>query len=159
MLRSDFCDCSDVYIVMKNTIDLWVDRNNDTTQKTLVFKSNAACRACISKINNAFIDNAEDLNTVMPMYNLVDYTQPAYIGPQDIPRMSPSSIHRTSLNTLYDHPRDFLIQRADHVLIWRPKDIPRDVLRQPPGTCFVRRSQDVRQRFFRGPQRTSENFF
>ena len=100
MLRSDFCDCSDVYIVMKNTIDLWVDRNNDTTQKTLVFKSNAACRACISKINNAFIDNAEDLNTVMPMHNLVDYTQPAYIGPQDIPRMSPSSIHRTS----HKHP-------------------------------------------------------
>ena len=100
MLRSDFCDRSEVYIVMKNTIDLWVDRNNDTTQKTLVFNSNAACRPCISKINNAFIDDAEDPNTVMPLYNLVDYTQPAYIGPQDIPRMSPSSIPRMS----HKHP-------------------------------------------------------
>ena len=100
MLRSDFCDRSEVYIVMKNTIDLWVDRNNDTTQKTLVFNSNAAYRPCISKINNAFIDNAEDPNTVMPLYNLVDYTQPAYIGPQDIPRMSPSSIPRMS----HKHP-------------------------------------------------------
>ena len=30
-------------------------------------------RLCISKINNTFIDNAEDLNTVMPMYNLLEY--------------------------------------------------------------------------------------
>ena len=29
---------------------------------------------CISKINNTLIDNAEDLNIVMPMYNLLEYS-------------------------------------------------------------------------------------
>ena len=30
-------------------------------------------RLYISKINNTFIDNAEDLDTVMPMYNMLEY--------------------------------------------------------------------------------------
>ena len=37
--------------------------------KMLTFKINAPFRSCISKINNTFIDNAEDLNVFIPMYN------------------------------------------------------------------------------------------
>ena len=36
-------------------------------------KNNVPFRSCISKINNAFIDNAEDLDIVMPMCKLLVY--------------------------------------------------------------------------------------
>ena len=39
------------------------------------FKNNAPLISCIPKINDAFIDNAEDLNIVMPMYNLTEYSK------------------------------------------------------------------------------------
>ena len=74
MLRSDLCDFSDAYIAVKGTVT--VKRNNaaKTRNKKLIFKSNAPFRSCISKINNTFIDNAEDLGIAMPMYNLLEYS-------------------------------------------------------------------------------------
>ena len=44
-------------------------------RKKLAFKNNAPFVSCISKINNTLIDNAEDLDVVMPMYNLLEYSQ------------------------------------------------------------------------------------
>ena len=41
--------------------------------KKLTFKNNAPFGSCISKINNTFIDKAEDLGIVMPMHNLLKY--------------------------------------------------------------------------------------
>ena len=41
-------------------------------KKKLVFKNNAPFINCISKINGIKIDNAEDLDVVMPMYNLLE---------------------------------------------------------------------------------------
>ena len=72
MLRSDLCDYSDAYIVVKGTIE----GGNDvkTRNKKIIFKNNAPFRCCISKINNAFIDSAEDLDIVMPMYHLLKYS-------------------------------------------------------------------------------------
>ena len=43
--------------------------------KKLVFKNNAPFINCISKINGVKIDNAEDLDVVMPMYNLLEYSK------------------------------------------------------------------------------------
>ena len=43
--------------------------------KKLVFKNNAPFINCISKINGIKIDNAEDLDVVMPMYNLLEYSK------------------------------------------------------------------------------------
>ena len=40
----------------------------------LAFENNVAFRSCISKINNTFIDNAEDLDIAMSMYNLLEYS-------------------------------------------------------------------------------------
>ena len=40
----------------------------------LTFKNNAAFRSCISKINSTFIDNAEGLDIVMLIYNLLEYS-------------------------------------------------------------------------------------
>ena len=44
-------------------------------EKKLVFKNNAPFINCISKINGMKIDNAEDLDVVMPMYNLIEYSK------------------------------------------------------------------------------------
>ena len=71
MLRSDLCDFSDAYIVVKGTITV-TNSNNAQRNKTVVFKDNAPFINCISKINGVKIDNAEDLDVVMPMYNLLE---------------------------------------------------------------------------------------
>ena len=74
MLRSDLCDYSDAYIVVKGTITV-TNRNNAKRNKAVTFKNNAPFINCISKINGIKIDNAEDLDVVMPMYNLVEYSK------------------------------------------------------------------------------------
>ena len=73
MLRSDLCDFSDAYIVVKGDITLTKTNGRgiiDIRNRFLAFKNNAPFTNCISKINNVLIDNAEDLDVVMPMYNL-----------------------------------------------------------------------------------------
>ena len=72
MLRTDLCDFSDKYIVVKG--DITVEGNNKANKcnKNLVFKNNAPFINCITKINGMKIDNAEDLDVVMPMYNLLE---------------------------------------------------------------------------------------
>ena len=74
MLRSDLCDYSDRYIVAKGRISVWATNPANRINKKLVFKNNGLFRSCISKINNTFIDNAEDLDIVMPMYNPLQYS-------------------------------------------------------------------------------------
>ena len=74
VLRSDLCDYSDAYIVVKGTIT--VTRPNSVLyDKKLAFTNKAPFTSCISKINNTLIDNSEDLDVVMPMYNLLEYSK------------------------------------------------------------------------------------
>ena len=73
MLRSDLCDYSDAYIVAKGRIRARCTCNTGRIKKKLTFKNNAPFRSCISKINNTFIDNAEDLDIIMAMYNLLEH--------------------------------------------------------------------------------------
>ena len=69
MLTSDLCDYSDAYVVVKGTIT--IARPNDAKRnKSVAFKNNPPFINCISKINGVKIDNVEDLDLVMPMYNL-----------------------------------------------------------------------------------------
>ena len=78
MLRSDLCDFSDAYIVVKGTITLTKTNGRgiiDIRNRFLAFKNNAPFTNCISKINNVLIDNAEDLDVAMPMYNLIEYSK------------------------------------------------------------------------------------
>ena len=70
MLRSDLCDFSDTYIVVKGVIVV-TDRDNVKRNKSVAFKNNAPFINCISKINGVKIDHSEDLDVVMPMYNLI----------------------------------------------------------------------------------------
>ena len=75
MLRSDLCDFSDAYIVVKGTITV-TNPDNAKRNQAAVFKNNATFSNCISKINGAKIDNAEDLDVVMPVYlNTVKITE------------------------------------------------------------------------------------
>ena len=78
MLRSSLCDYSDAYILVKgnisvnNTAGAGAAANN--TNKKVIFKNCAPFTNCISKINNTQIDNAEYIDIVMPMYNLIEYS-------------------------------------------------------------------------------------
>ena len=74
MVRSDLCDFNDAYIVVKGKVTV-TKPNNDAYDKKLAFKNNAPFLSCIAKINNTFIDNAEDLDVVMAMYNLLEYNK------------------------------------------------------------------------------------
>ena len=75
VLRSDLCDFSDAYIVVKENITLEGNNNANKLNKNLAFKNNAPFINCISKIIDVKIDNVEDLDAVMPMYNLLEYSK------------------------------------------------------------------------------------
>ena len=78
MLRSDLCDFSDAYIVFKETITLTKTNERgfiDIGNRFLAFKNNSPFTNCISKINNVLIDNADDLDIIMPIYNLLEYSK------------------------------------------------------------------------------------
>ena len=75
ILRSDLCDYSGAYIFVKCTVTVEGNNVTKTRNKKLIFKNNTPCRSCISKTNNTFIDNAEDFNIVMSMYNLLKYSE------------------------------------------------------------------------------------
>ena len=74
MLRWDLCGFSDAYIVVKGMITV-TDTNDANYNKKLALQNNAPFTSCISKINNTLIDNAEDLDIVMPIYNLLEYSK------------------------------------------------------------------------------------
>ena len=71
MVRSDLCDYNDAYIVVKGIITVGRNDDNKKRGKNLSFKNNASFRSFLSKINNTFIDNTEDLVIFMPMHNLL----------------------------------------------------------------------------------------
>ena len=75
MLRSDLCNCNDAYIVVKGYNTLEGGNNANKRNKNFAFKNNAPFINCISKINGIKIVNAEDLDVVMPMYNLLEYSK------------------------------------------------------------------------------------
>ena len=80
MLKSSLCDYSDAYILVKGKITIAgagndaAARRADERNKGVVFKNCAPFINCISEINNTQIDNAKDIDTVMPMYNLIEYS-------------------------------------------------------------------------------------
>ena len=76
MLRSSLCDYSDAYILVRGNITV----NNtaaapaDNRNKKLILKNCAPFTNCITKIDNTQIHNAEHIDTVVPMYNLIEYS-------------------------------------------------------------------------------------
>ena len=80
MLKSSLCDYSDVYILVKGRTAITgagadaAARQADERDKGVAFKNCASFINCISKINNTQEDNAKDIDIVMPMYNLIEYS-------------------------------------------------------------------------------------
>ena len=104
MLRSNLCDYSDAYILVKGTITVTApgvnnDANNirDKRNRPLILKNNAPFVSCITRINGELIEDADDLDIVMPMYNLLEY----------------SKNYRKTIGSLYNYYRDELSDDAD----------------------------------------------
>ena len=80
MLRSNLCDYEDAYILVNGTItisgagDYDATKQADERNKGVTFKNCATFLKCISRINNAEIDNAKDIDIGMPMYDLIEYS-------------------------------------------------------------------------------------
>ena len=80
MLKSSLCDYSDAYILVKGTITIAGAGDNaaakkaDERDKGVAFKNCAPFINCTSEINNTQIDNAKDIDIVMPMCNLIEYS-------------------------------------------------------------------------------------
>ena len=78
MLRSNLCDYADSYILVKGTITITgagddaTARRADERNEGVTFKNCASFTKCICRINSTDIDNAHDIDIVMPMYNLIE---------------------------------------------------------------------------------------
>ena len=78
ILRSSLCDYSNAYILVKgsilvnNTAGVGDDANN--TGKKALFENCAPFTDCISKINNTQVGNAKDIDIVISVYNLIEYS-------------------------------------------------------------------------------------
>ena len=96
MLRSDLCDYSDVHILVNGTITVTASAgaNNirDKKDRKLILKNNAPFVSCITRINNELIEDADDLDMVMTMYNLLEY----------------SKNYRKTIGSFYNYYRDEL---------------------------------------------------
>ena len=79
MLRSSLCDFSDAYVLVKGNITgnntVAADAGANNTNKKVAFKNCAPLIKCISKINNTQIADAEYIDIVMSMYNLIEYNE------------------------------------------------------------------------------------
>ena len=98
MLRSDSCDYADVYILVNGTILVNGFNPRDRQNKPLILKNNAPFVSCITRINGELIKDADDLDIVMPMYNLLEY----------------SKNFRKTIGSLYNYYRDELNNDADN---------------------------------------------
>ena len=97
MLRSDLCDYADAYILVNGTITVAGNQPRDRQNKLVILKNNAPFVSCITRINNELIEDADDLDIVMPMYNLLEY----------------SKNYRKTIGSLYNYYRDELNDDAN----------------------------------------------
>ena len=87
MLRSDLCDYADAYILVNGTITVAGNQPRDNTPFV----------SCITRINGELIEDADDLDIVMPMYNLLEY----------------SKNYKKTIGSLYNYYRDELNDDAN----------------------------------------------
>ena len=76
MLRSSLCDYSDAYIFVKGTITVVkaTAAAPNNANKKVIFKSCAPFTRCMSRINNMQVHDAQYIDVLMPMYNLIEYS-------------------------------------------------------------------------------------
>ena len=78
MPKSSFCDYSDAYFFAKGAITVSntaaADANANNANKKIIFKNCTPFINCISEINNSQVDNAKDIDIVILIYNLIEYS-------------------------------------------------------------------------------------
>ena len=76
MLRSNLCDYSDTYVLVKGTITVPnPTATNPNNRKNIMIRILAPFTdCCITEISNTQKDNAKEIDIVMPMYNLREYS-------------------------------------------------------------------------------------
>ena len=101
MLRSDLCDYADAYRLVNGTITVTSQNNviRDKKDRPLILKSNAPFISCITRINGELIEDADDLDIVMPMYNLLEY----------------SKNYKKTIGSLYNYYRDELSDDPNNI--------------------------------------------
>ena len=104
MVRSNLCDYSDAYILVKGNITVTAPGVNngannirDKKNRPLILKNIALFVSCITRINGELIEDADDLDIVMSMYDLLEY----------------SKNYRKTIGSLYNYYRDELSDNAD----------------------------------------------
>ena len=98
MLRSNLCGYSDAYILVNGTITVTGNHPRDRQNRPLILKNNASFISCITRINGELIEYADDLDIVMSMYNLLEY----------------SKNYRKTIGSLYNYYKDELSDDNDN---------------------------------------------
>ena len=98
MLRSNLCGYSDGYILVNGMITVTGNHPRDRQNRPLILKNNAPFVSCITRINGELIEDADDLDIVMPMYNLLEY----------------SKNYRKTIGSLYNYYRNELSNDNDN---------------------------------------------
>ena len=84
MISSNLCDYSDPYILVKGTITVpnmaAAGAAVNNTNKQLLFKRCAPFTDCITKVKNTQVDDAQKIDIVMSMYNLIEYSDNVWIS-------------------------------------------------------------------------------
>ena len=70
VIKSNLCDYSDAYILVTGDITA---TGGDANTKA-AFKNCAPFTKCVTHINDEHVDNADNLDIVMPMYSLIEYS-------------------------------------------------------------------------------------
>ena len=77
MLSLSLCGYRDAYILVSETITVpntAADRAAANNRSNIIIRNCAPVTNCISEINIIQIDNAKDIDIVMSMYNLIEYS-------------------------------------------------------------------------------------
>ena len=98
MLRSNLCVYSDASILVKGTITVAGNNLRDRQNRPLILKNIVPFISCITRINGELIEDADDLDIVMPMYSLLEY----------------SKNYRKTIGSLYNCYRDELSDDTDN---------------------------------------------
>ena len=97
MLRPDLCDYSDAYVFIDGTIRVAGNAARDRQNRPVISKNNAPFISCITRINGELIEDADDLDLVMPRYNLLEC----------------SKNYKKAIGSLYNYYNDELDDDAD----------------------------------------------
>ena len=74
MIRSILCDYNDGYILLIGTKTITGAEASDAENKEVVFKNCTPFIKCTTQINNTQVDIAKNIDAVIPIYKLIEYS-------------------------------------------------------------------------------------